>query len=125
MCDGEVNQRPEEISLRIALKDVVLRRLEPYKDLKPKTINTNKIKEMLQHTIKVFMDDETMKVEDMDGETLHYLCGSFRFLLSKRCPFAYSVDYSQFLKDVQNQGIEDYADTVVALYMLIEQYKKY
>lgn len=63
MCDGEVNQRPEEVSLRIALKDVVLRRLEPYKDLKPKSINTNKIKEMLQHTIKVFMDDETMKVE--------------------------------------------------------------
>lgn len=125
MCDGEVNQRPEEISLRIALKDVVLRRLEPYKDLKPKTINTNKIKEMLQHTIKVFMDDETMKVEDMDGETLHYLCGCFQFLLSKRCPFAYSVDYSQFLKDVQKQGIEDYADTVVALHMLIEQYKKY
>ena len=62
MCDGEVNQRPEEVSLRIALKDVVLRRLEPYKDLKPKSINTNKIKEMLQHTIKVFMDDETMKV---------------------------------------------------------------
>ena len=65
MCDGEVNQRPEEVSLRIALKDVVLRRLEPYKNVKPKTIDTNKINEMLQHTIKVFMDDETMKVEDM------------------------------------------------------------
>ena len=64
MCDGEVNQRPEEVSLRIALKDVVLRRLEPYKNVKPKTIDTNKINEMLQHTIKVFMDDETMKVED-------------------------------------------------------------
>ena len=40
MCDGEVNQRPEEVSLRIALKDVVLRRLEPYKNVKPKTIDT-------------------------------------------------------------------------------------
>ena len=125
MCDGEVNQRPEEVSLRIALKDVVLRRLEPYKNVKPKTIDTNKINEMLQHTIKVFMDDETMKVEDMDGETLHYLCGSFQFLLSQMCPFAYSFDYSQFLKDVQERGVENYADTVVALHMLIEQYKKY
>ena len=123
--DGEVNQRPEEVSLRIALKDVVLRRLEPYKNVKPKTIDTNKINEMLQHTIKVFMDDETMKVEDMDGETLHYLCGSFQFLLSQMCPFAYSFDYSQFLKDVQERGVENYADTVVALHMLIEQYKKY
>ena len=34
MCDGEVNQRPEEVSLRIALKDVVLRRLEPYTPIK-------------------------------------------------------------------------------------------
>ena len=125
MCDGEVNQRPEERSLSRAIKLEYLRRLVPYKDLKPKSINTNKIKEMLQHTIKVFMDDETMKVEDMVGETLHYLSVCFQFLLSKRCPFAYSVDYSQFLKDVQNQGIEDNADTVVALYMLIEQYKKY
>ena len=125
MCDGEVNQRPEEVSLRIALKDVVLRCLEPYKNVKPKTIDTNKINEMLQHTIKVFMDDETMKVEDMDGETLHYLCGSFQFLLSQMCPFAYSFDYSQFLKDVQERGVENYADTVVALHMLIEQYKKY
>ena len=125
MCDGEVNQRPEEVSLRIALKDVVLRRLEPYKNVKPKTIDTNKINEMLQHTIKVFMDDETMKVEDMDGETLHYLCRSFQFLLSQMCPFAYSFDYSQFLKDVQERGVENYADTVVALHMLIEQYKKY
>ena len=125
MCDGEVNQRPEEVSLRIALKDVVLRRLEPYKNVKPKTIDTNKINEMLQHTIKVFMDDETMKVEDMDGETLHYLCGCFRFRLSKLCPFAYSADYSEFMKMVKKQGIENYINKVVALYTLVEQYQKY
>ena len=31
----------------------------------------------------------------------------------------------QYLKDVKEQGIKDYADEIVALYMLIEQYKKY
>ena len=125
VCDGEVGPRPEEISLRIALKEVVLRRFEPYKDLKPKTINVNKVNEMLAHTIKVFMDDENMKVEDMDRETLHYLCGSFRVLLSHMCPFAYSFDYSQFMQLVKKQGIQEYADKIVALYTLVEQYQKY
>lgn len=125
ICDTEVEQCPEEISLREALKDVALRRLEPYKDLKPKTIDTNKINEMLVSTIKIFMDDEDMKVEDMNRETLHYLCGCFRFRLSKLCPFAYSADYSEFMKMVKKQGIENYINKVVALYTLVEQYQKY
>ena len=41
------------------------------------------------------------------------------------CPIAYSANYSEYLKDVKEQGIKDYADEIVALYMLIEQYKKY
>ena len=95
MCDGEVEQCPEEISLR----------------------------EMLNITLRNFMDD--MKIEDMNREDLHDLCGSFRFLLSKRCPIAYSANYSEYLKDVKEQGIKDYADEIVALYTLVEQYKKY
>lgn len=110
----------QQFPLREALKDVALRRLEPYKDLKPKTIDTNKINEMLVSTIKIFMDDE-----DMNRETLHYLCGCFRFRLSKLCPFAYSADYSEFMKMVKKQGIENYINKVVALYTLVEQYQKY
>lgn len=123
MCDGEVEQCPEEISLREALKDVILHRLEPYKDIKPSVINANKVNEMLNITLRNFMDD--MKIEDMNREDLHYLCGSFRFLLSKICPIAYSANYNEYLKDVKEQGIKDYADEVVALYTLVEQYQKY
>ena len=54
-----------------------------------------------------------------------YLCGCFRFRLSKLCPFAYSADYSEFMKMVKKQGIENYINKVVALYTLVEQYQKY
>lgn len=67
----------------------------------------------------------TTPLWDMNREDLHYLCGSFRFLLSKICPISYSADYSEYLKDVKEQGIKDYADEVVALYTLVEQYQKY
>ena len=50
MCDGEVEQCPEEISLREALKDVILHRLEQYKDIKPSVIKANKVNEMLNNT---------------------------------------------------------------------------
>ena len=63
MCDGEVEQCPEEISLREALKDVILHRLEPYKDIKPSVINANKVNEMLNITLRNIMDD--MKIEDL------------------------------------------------------------
>ena len=109
--------------MREALTDVILLRLEPYKDIKPSVINANKVNEMLNITLRNFMDD--MKIEDMNREDLHDLCGSFRFLLSKRCPIAYSANYSEYLKDVKEQGIKDYADEIVALYTLVEQYQKY
>lgn len=88
-----------------------------------KTKWLKKLNEMLNITLRNFMDD--MKIEDMNREDLHDLCGSFRFLLSKRCPIAYSANYSEYLKDVKEQGIKDYADEIVALYTLVEQYKKY
>ena len=69
------------------------------------------------------MDGE--RVENMSRESLHYLCGSFRFLLFKSCPTAYAVDYNKFREFVKKQGINGYADRIVALYTLIEQYQKY
>lgn len=123
MYDEETQQRPEEISLCQAQIDVITYRLKPYQDVKPKVINASKVNEMLNITLENFMDGE--RVENMSRESLHYLCGSFRFLLFKSCPTAYSVDYNKFKEFVKRQGISEYADRVVALYTLVEQYQKY
>ena len=78
MYDEETQQCPEEISLCQAQIDVITYRLKPYKDVKKKVINASKVNEMLNITLKNFMDGE--RVENMSRESLHYLCGSFRFL---------------------------------------------
>lgn len=123
MYDEETQQCPEEISLCQAQIDVITYRLKPYKDVKKKVINASKVNEMLNITLKNFMDGE--RVENMSRESLHYLCGSFRFLLFKSCPTAYAVDYNKFREFVKKQGINGYADRIVALYTLVEQYQKY
>ena len=102
MYDEETQQRPEEISLCQAQIDVITYRLKPYKGVKPNVINASKVNEMLNITLKNFMDGE--RVENMSRESLHYLCGSFRFLLFKSCPTAYAVDYNKFREFVKKQG---------------------
>lgn len=121
MDDWEVQSAPDELALareKLALFDKLW---EPYKDLKPKTVNLAVVNEKLTVVLKNFMDGE--RVEDMDRAALNRLVSSCFFLLAKICPTAYSTDYSRFMEMVKEKGIQRYADEVVAFDALYERYQ--